>query len=129
MNCEESEEKMLLGNTFPMVLIRHHTVTVADCGVEELALEARRRGVVSYWGHENTRAVAEAQLGVDLRPQSSRPAITLDVKGYPSLDGNSFKCCYVLSPDYRAGFRPAIGEEVRAEDILGWHALKLTWTD
>lgn len=127
MNVNENEEKMLLGNTFSMTLIRHHTVTVVDCAVEELAREAQRRGVVSYWGHENTRAVAEAQLGVDLRPQSARPAITLDAKGFPSLDGNSFKCCYVLSPDYRTGYRPAIGEEVRAEDIQGWHALKLEW--
>lgn len=129
MKRNENKEKMLLGNTFPMALIRHHTVTVVDCAVEELAQEAQRRRVVSYWGHENTRAVAEAQLGVDLRPKSARPAITLDAKGYPSLDGNSFTCCYVLSPDYRAGYRPAIGEEVCAEDIQGWHALKLTWTD
>lgn len=129
MKRNESEEKMLLGNTFPMTLIRHHAVTVADCAIGAIAREVRRRGVVSFWGHENTRAVAEAQLGVDLRPKAERPAISLDAKGYPSLDGNSFRCCYVLSPDYRAGFRPAIGEEVRAEDILGWHALKLTWTD
>ena len=123
------EEKILLGNTFPMTLIRHHTVTVEECSVVDLAREAQRRGVVSYWGHENTRAVAEAQLGVDLRPQSVRPAITLDAKGYPSLDGNSFTCCYVLSPDYCTGYRPAIGEEVCAENIQGWHALKLAWMD
>lgn len=121
--------KLLIGNTFSMTLIRHHTVTVTDCAVADLARDARRCGVASFWGHANTRAAAEALLGVDLRPKTERPAIVLDAEDYPTLDGARFTECYVLSPDYRPGFRPAIGVEVAATDIMGWHALRLSWMD
>lgn len=127
VNCEPTGDKMLLGNAFPMTLIRRHVVRIEECAIDDLSKEARRRGVVSYWGHENTRAAAECRLGVDLRPKSNRPAIVLDRDGYPMLDGASYRTCYVLSPNYRDGFRPAIGAEVGGEDIVDWNALKLTW--
>jgi len=129
MHAKKDSDTILIGNSFPMTLIRHHEVKVVEVPVAELvdALPAKR--VVSFWGHENTRTAAESLLRVDLRPETPRPAITLDPVGYPSLQGGSFASCYVLSPDYRQGYRPAIGEEVGPEDIRGWHALKLEWRD
>jgi hypothetical protein len=35
--------------------------------------------------------------------------------------------CWVLSPDYPPGFRPAIGEEVTDDKIIGWQVLKIKW--
>jgi len=125
----EAKTSVLIGNAFPMTLVRRHRVSVADVPLQTVVAAARAGRVHSFWGHENTRAAAEALLGVGLRPTSPRPAITLDAEDYPTLDGERFTACYVLSPDYREGFRPAIGEEVAGEDILGWHALKLTWRD
>lgn len=122
-------EDVLIGNAFPMSLVRNHCVTVAEVPLRTVAAAARAGRVHSFWGHENTRAAAEALLGVGLKPAMPRPALALDAAGYPTLDGVRFTTCYVLSPDYRAGFRPAVGEEVADADIRGWHALKLTWRD
>lgn len=83
--------------------------------------------VVSFWGHENTRAAAESVLGVTLRPRSERPAVTLSPEKRPMLYGEEFGVCWLLSPDYPEGFRPAIGVEVSPDQIAGWHVLKLTW--
>ena len=43
------------------------------------------------------------------------------------LEGEVFDTCWLLSPDYEQGFRPAIGTEVGLDQIAGWHVLKLTW--
>ena len=43
------------------------------------------------------------------------------------LVGADVASCWLLSPDYLEGFRPAIGVEVVPEQIEGWHVLKLTW--
>lgn len=83
--------------------------------------------VVSFWGHENTRAAAEGVLGVSLKPKVARPALTVASDGCPSLEGESFKTCWVLSPDYVEGFRPAIGQEVAPESITGWSVVKMEW--
>lgn len=83
--------------------------------------------VVSFWGHANTRIAAEELLGVSLLPKMERPAIKLSAEGLPMLDGEIFDTCWLFSPDYPEGFRPAIGVEVGPEQIAGWHVLKLTW--
>lgn len=83
--------------------------------------------VSSFWGHENTRAAAESVLGVSLLPRAPRPAMTLSPDMRPMLYGEVFDTCWLLSPDYREGFRPAIGQEVGLDQIEGWHVLKLTW--
>jgi hypothetical protein len=70
---------------------------------------------------------AESVLGVSLQPKTERPAIMLSAEGLPMLEGEVFDVCWLLSPDYEQGFRPAIGTEVRLEQITGWHILKLTW--
>jgi len=129
MHTKTDNEKILVGNAFPMTLIRRHAVSVSELPVDELVAKASHARTVSFWGHENTRGVAESLLGTSIRPASPRPAIMLDGEDYPTLDGVRFTECYVLSPDYRSGFRPAIGEEVDADDIDGWHVLRLVWTD
>ena len=117
----------LVGNTFPFALLRR------DANVRTLSLDDLRAAlagaeIVSFWGHENTRAAAESVLGgVSLRPETERPALALTPDGLPSLDGREFRSCFVLAPDYRPGYRPAIGTEPTPSDILGWHALRVDW--
>ena len=121
------QRTLLIGNTFPFALLRR------DANVRTLSLEDLRSAlagaeIVSFWGHENTRSAAEAVLGgVSLRPATERPALTLSPDGLPSLDGRAFRTCHVLAPDYRPGYRPAIGAEPGSSDILGWHALRIDW--
>lgn len=119
--------RTLIGNTFPLSLVRGHRVVIDELPLEELRAVLATSEVASFWGHENTRAVAEAVLGVSLKPATERPAMMLDEAAYPTLDGHQYTTCYVLSPDYAPGYRPAIGVEVAAEDIRAWHALRLEW--
>lgn len=121
------QRTLLIGNTFPFALLRR------DANVRTLSLDALRdelagAQIASFWGHENTRAAAEAVLGgVSLRPATERPVLTLTPDGFPTLGGRIFRSCFVLAPDYRPGYRPAIGEEPGPSDILGWHALRIDW--
>lgn len=121
------QHTILIGNSFPFALLRR------DADVRMLSLDALRTElvgaeIVSFWGHENTRAAAEVVLGgVSLRPATERPALALTPDGLPSLYGRAFRSCYVLAPDYRPGYRPAIGTEPGPNDILGWHALRVDW--
>ena len=73
------------------------------------------------------RGAAESVLGVSLATNGVRPAVTLSPALRPMLDGEEFSSCWLLSPDYPEGFRPAIGSEVGPEMIEGWHVLKLSW--
>ena len=121
------QRDILIGNTFPFALLRR------DANVRTLSLDVLRNElacakIASFWGHENTRFAAEAVLGgVSLRPATERPALALTPDGLPSLDGREFRSCFVLAPDYRPGYRPAIGAEPGPCDILGWHALRIDW--
>lgn len=118
---------VLIGNTFPFALMRRDA-NVRMLSINDLRAALADAEVVSFWGHENSRAAAEALLGgVSLRPATERPALTLSPGGHPSLDGRAFSTCFVLAPDYRPGYRPAIGEEPAPSDILGWHALRIDW--
>ena len=120
-------EDILIGNSFPFVLIRRK-VTVSPIPDEELRKRLASAGkIVSFWGHGNTLAAAEAFLGVPLAPERERPALSLDDEKFPVLDGERFTECFVLSPDYRTGFRPAIGQEVAADDISDWRCLEIRW--
>jgi len=122
-----SNASVLIGNTFPFALLRRNAnVRTLSLGDLRAALAGAR--TASFWGHENSRSAAEAVLGgVSLRPATERPALTLTPDGLPSLDGRAFRSCFVLAPDYRPGYRPAIGEEPGPSDILGWHALRIDW--
>ena len=119
-NCKR---KILVGNSFPLPLIRR-AAEIAPQPAEAFPRDAR---IVSYWGHANTLAAANAFLGVDLTPETERPALSLSPELLPSLNGESFDECWVLSPDYAEGFRPAVGSEVSPDKIKGWTMLRIVW--
>ena len=123
----QARRKVLIGNSFPLSLVRRHRVEIEEIGVEALRRVLAESEPVSYWGHENSRTAAERVVSVSLKPDVERPAMTLDGEGFPMLDGQRYTECHVLSPDYAAGYRPAIGAEVPSEAIRSWHALRLTW--
>lgn len=118
--------RFLTGNSFPMSLIRRRVV-IEPRTLSEYREELASGDWESYWGHENTLSAAKAECGVDLRPREPRPAVALDGEGYPCLYGESFRECWVLSPEYEPGFRPALGEEVSADKIERWQVLRLVW--
>jgi hypothetical protein len=117
---------VLLGSTFPLSLIRRK-VEIAPAGLVELRKEIKSRGVISFWGHANTLAAANDLLGVDVRPSKERPALHLSPEGLPELDKRVFSECWIISPNYVRGFRPAIGEEVSPQKISGWQVLRVEW--
>jgi hypothetical protein len=96
-------KKILIGNTFPLKLIRGR-VLIQQQAVKDLQKEVEGREVVSYWGHSKS----------------------LDY-GWPKLEGTVFPEAWIVTPNYKEGFRPAPGVEVSVEDILGWHVLHMTW--
>lgn len=117
--------KVLLGNTFPLTLVRRR-VQIDPVSIED-AKALLEAGYVSFWGHSNTAVAAKAQLGFDVLPETERPALKLTSEGLPELNGVVAAKVVILSPEYRAGYRPAIGVETGVEDILGWQALVLTF--
>lgn len=117
---------ILIGNAFPLSLIRR-PVHIAPVSVDELWAAARNTEIISFWGHANTLAAAEAFSGLPLAPAVERPVIQLQESGLPSMVGQTFCECWIISPDYIDGFRPAVGEEVPPERIMGWQILKITW--
>lgn len=127
MTEKRQKNPVLVGNAFPLSLVRNTRLLVESKSVDDLRGMLVGAEVVSFWGHENTRDAAEAVLGVSLAPETPRPAITLSAEARPQLAGRTFDTCWVLSPDYRRDFRPAIGQEVPLSAIRGWHVLKLTW--
>ena len=112
---------IFIGNTYPFNLIRR-PARIAPIAADE-ARRLLADGFVSYWGHENTLKVASDYAGVDLTPPTQRPALVLDGENLPSYNGVSTGRVLVLSPEYVPGFRPAIGVEVEAGQILGWQWL------
>ena len=120
-------EKILVGNAFPLSLVRHGDVRMSCRPLSELRTALKGRAIVSFWGHENTRRIAERLLGVSLKPSVARPALRLAADGRPMLDGETFGMCWVLSPDYRDGGRPQIGQEVAPEQISGWQVVRVSW--
>lgn len=126
---EQSERKpaaLLLGSTYPLSLVRR-PVRIAPASLDELRDEVARKEVFSFWGHLGTAEAARNTLGIDVLPATSRPALELTPEGLPSLHAKVFAECWILSPELPKGFRPGIGQEVPAEQILGWQVLKLEW--
>ena len=126
MKMPLSTQKLLIGNSFPLPLIRRE-VHITLVTREELLRHVQDQFIASFWGHANTLPAVNAWLGLDLTPRVERPALTLSPEQLPMLDGHAYRECYVLSPDYRPGFRPAIGVEVPPNEILGWQLLHLQW--
>ena len=116
----------LVSNSFPFSLVRR-PLRVKPRKVEDLTSILLSRPWISAWGHDNTVTAASALAGVDLRPTTARPALSLDDVQRPQLDGQAFEEVWLLSPDYTPGFRPAVGEEVPATAIHGWQVLQLVW--
>lgn len=127
MKTKETDGRILVGNAFPFSLVRCNRLIVEQKPISELKDALASAAVASFWGHENTRTAAESVLGVSLATNGVRPAVTLSSAQRPMLDGEEFTSCWLLSPDYPEGFRPAIGSEVSPEMIEGWHVLKLSW--
>ncbi|MBQ9694223.1 MAG: hypothetical protein IJV69_05645 [Kiritimatiellae bacterium] len=122
------QQQILIGNSFPLSLIRRE-VKIEVCDLEVFKVLCRQAQIHSFWGHENTRAVAEEMLGVCVKPGEDRPAVALTEAGLPTLNGAIFTECYILSPNYKENVRPKIGEEVAAEQIASWHLLRISWID
>ena len=116
----------LTSSTFPLSLIRREVV-IEPSSMEEYIQRLKTDDWESFWGHANTLAVASQMTGCDLAPKEERPAVKLSPEGLPELHGKAYTECWILSPDYRPGVRPAIGCEVQAADIVGWQVLKMTW--
>ena len=125
MNNTE-ELPVLIGNSFPLSLIRR-SVHIEPVDKDTLLAAIKGRQIASFWGHANTLAAAHGWLGMDLTPKTERPALCLSENKLPLLDGVEYQECFILSPDYRSGYRPAIGSEVDAGDILGWQVLRIVW--
>lgn len=115
-----------IGNSFPMALIRRE-VRIRPISLDELVRRLRSEAWLSFWGHANTIAAACAMTGCDLAPRKERPAIQVDDAGFPVLFDRSARECLILTPVYRPGIRPPIGEEVSAADIDGWQVLQINW--
>lgn len=122
-----AHKRILVGNSFPLSLVRQPLSIWPRTAEEWSKTLAAANGVASFWGHSNTLQAASQWAGIDLTAPSPRPALVLDPDGYPSLDGESFSNCWVLSPDYAPGFRPQEGQVVPPEAILGWQALEIIW--
>lgn len=120
--------KVLLGNTFPLTLVRRE-VRIYPITVDEAKALLTIAGFNSFWGHTNTATVAKAQLGFDVMPKTERPALVIDEDGLPGLNGEHSDTIVVLSPTYRSGFRPAMGQEVTEADIVGWEPLLVKFTN
>ena len=123
---EDMAEKFLTGNSFPINLIRRRVEIIPET-LSHYRERLSEGCWASYWGHGNTLSIAHDVCGYDLTPQSERPALTLDSEGYPQLYGERYRECWVLSPEYRQGFRPALKSEVSPEEILSWQILKIIW--
>ena len=119
-------KRFLVGNSFPMNLVRRK-VTITPETWQNCLHVLNAGSWKSFWGHQNTLSAVNDLCGLDLTPRTIRPALQLDKNGYPVLDGESFRECWLLSPEYTEGFRPAIGEEVGIEKIKAWQVLHITW--
>lgn len=117
---------ILISNSFPFTLVRR-SVRVEPRSVGDLLTAMHEHPWVSAWGHENTVELAGALACANLRPNTSRPALSLDEALLPSLEGQSFEEIWLLSPDYAPGFRPQIGQEVAADEISRWQVLLISF--
>ena len=122
------QNKILIGNSFPLSLIRQ-TVKIEPCSLTELLEKLQSSSIYSFWGHFNTLPAVKHLLEYDLTPTENRPVLTLSSNCKPQYAGLEFSECWILSPDYIEDFRPAIGEEIPPEKIKSWQCLKITFTD
>lgn len=117
---------ILITNSFPFSLVRRRVdielVDMAD--MIELCHNSR---IVSAWGHKNTLNAVSKILQVDVTPPTERPVIILDKDNLPVLENIVFDCVYIISPDYKPGFRLEAGGQLNEEEISGWIVLKMNF--
>jgi len=126
MNKRAEQSAILIGNSFPLGLIRRRVV-IQMVRVEELRRNLEICRLYSFWGHANTLKAAGALAGFDLTPASQRPVLRLSAALLPMLDGVEFSECWVLSPEYKEHLRPPIGAEVDEDFILEWSIKRMEW--
>ena len=124
----DEAEAFITGNTFPVNLFRRKAEVIPETFENYLA-RLRSGQWDSYWRHSNTLVAVNRLCSVDLTPREERPALSADAEGYPSLYGKSYRECWVLTPEYRPGFRPSIGVEVTNSDILSWQVVRILWAE
>ena len=118
---------ILIGNTFPLVLIRKKvSIQPVELNILKEKLTNSTK-IHSYWGHKNTLQAASELLKFDITPKIERPVLLLNEDLLPTLNGQVFSECWILSPDYTKDFRPSICTEVIEEEISGWNVLKISW--
>lgn len=126
MESSDRRLKLLIGNSFPLSLIVRRVV-FEPRPIKELREKMKEAIAVSFWGHSSTWASASAAVERDVSPSSGRPALLLDADGATSFEGESSGAGCVILPEFAPGFRPAVGQEMKQEDIRDWRVLKLVW--
>ena len=123
---EKGFQGFLIGSTFPLSLIRREVVIEPE-SIFELKKALDFGNWQSFWGHENTLAIASTLTGYDLKSATFRPVLSLNEQKLPALNGKSYDVCWILSPDYKSAFRPHPNVEVSESEIVSWQVLKMTW--
>jgi len=123
---KNERKKILIGNTFPLPLVRR-AVRIAPYSLNDLKMELKDADVFSFWGHVDTKVIVEGMLNIKLDDKSIRKPLCLSKNNLPMLDGVEFDKCFVISPNYRNGFRPALNKTVSVDDILSWDGLCISW--
>ena len=118
---------ILLGNAFPLSLIRRRVV-IEPATMDELRHRLHAEGFLSYWGHADTLDTAAALLGVDVTPCALRPVLRLNDEHLPLLNDQVFQEVWVLSPCYTLGFRHEADQAAPPTQIVDWEVLKLSFT-
>lgn len=121
------DDKCLVGNSFPWTLVRRR-IDAVPVSVDQFRREAAVAGTVSFWGHPDSLADASEFCGIDLTPSCERPVLVLSPEGLPMLNGETFRRCYLISPEYGAAFRmPLIPGDVAPPPITAWRILRIDW--
>lgn len=120
-------KKIIIGNTFPLSMIKRE-VRIYPISIESLReIIQNSDEVYSYWGHANTIRIAEKFLNVMFQRKDFRKHLSLSLCNKPLWNDIEFKKCFVLSPNYKNGFRPSINKEVTIDEIVSWQALVVEW--
>ena len=124
---DSGDNNALIGNSFPWSLVRRQLVAT-PVSLAQFQCETAGVRIVSFWGHPDTLAAASQFCGIDLTPRVERTVLTLSSNDLPALNGEEFRCCYLVSPDYREAFRQPLAMDAQiVPEIVGWNILKLKW--
>ena len=121
--------QILVGNTFPMSLIRRECFIVPVSSQEfKQFIELENPEIVSFWGHKNTIRVVYQIFNIDVTPIEDRPVLRLSSNRLPYYMNKEWKQVYVISPTYKADVgRPDPKIEVTPDMIKDWQILKIAF--